>query len=66
MGIQTITRFFALHAGILPAALIGLVVGHFIFFKTWYSCQRTTPQERFVFLADQILKDGVACMAVLL
>ena len=32
-GHQTITRFFALHAGILPASLIGLVVVHIYLFR---------------------------------
>ena len=32
-GHHTITRFFALHAGILPAALIALVIGHIYLFR---------------------------------
>ena len=32
-GHHTVTRFFALHAGVLPGALIALVVGHIYLFR---------------------------------
>lgn len=66
-GHQTITRFFALHAGILPAALIGLVVGHiYLFRKHGIHVKEPRPKKDSYFWPDQILKDGVACLAVLL
>ena len=66
-GHQTITRFFALHAGILPAALIGLVVGHiYLFRKHGIHVKEPRPKRDSYFWPDQILKDGVACLAVML
>ncbi len=66
-GHQTITRFFALHAGILPAALIGLVVGHiYLFRKHGIHVKEPRPKKDSYFWPDQILKDGVACLAVLM
>ena len=66
-GHQTITRFFALHAGILPAALIGLVVAHiYLFRKHGIHVKEPLPKKDSYFWPDQILKDGVACLAVML
>ncbi|MDG1325789.1 MAG: cytochrome b N-terminal domain-containing protein [Opitutales bacterium] len=66
-GHQTITRFFALHAGILPAALIGLVVAHiYLFRKHGIHVKEPRPKKDSYFWPDQILKDGVACLAVML
>ncbi len=66
-GHQTITRFFALHAGILPGALIALVVGHiYLFRKHGIHVKEPRPKRDSYFWPDQILKDGVACLAVLL
>jgi ubiquinol-cytochrome c reductase cytochrome b subunit len=66
-GHQTITRFFALHAGILPAALISLVVGHiYLFRKHGIHVKEPRPKKDSYFWPDQILKDGVACLAVLM
>jgi len=66
-GHQTITRFFAFHAGVLPAALIGLVVGHiYLFRKHGIHVKEPRPKRDSYFWPDQILKDGVACLAVML
>lgn len=66
-GHQTITRFFALHAGILPAALVALVVGHiYLFRKHGIHVKEPRPKKDSYFWPDQILKDGVACLAVML
>ncbi len=67
-GHLTLTRFFALHAGVLPAALVGLIVGHVYLFRRHGV---TVPQELRNdrpdgnFWPDQLLRDGVASLAVM-
>ena len=66
-GHHTLTRFFALHAGILPASLIGLVVVHiYLFRKHGIHVKEPRHKKDSYFWPDQILKDAVACLAVLL
>jgi ubiquinol-cytochrome c reductase cytochrome b subunit len=65
-GHHTLTRFFALHAGVLPGAIIALLVGHIYLFRR----HGITPKEPkrkpdAAFWPDQVLKDAVACLAVL-
>jgi ubiquinol-cytochrome c reductase cytochrome b subunit len=65
-GHLTLTRFFALHAGVLPGALIGLLVLHLAMFRKY----GITPKEPrrapdCDFWPDQVLRDAVACLAVL-
>jgi ubiquinol-cytochrome c reductase cytochrome b subunit len=65
-GHHTLTRFFALHAGVLPGALIALIVGHVYLFRR----HGLTPKEPrrgpdAAFFPDQVLKDAVACLAVM-
>jgi ubiquinol-cytochrome c reductase cytochrome b subunit len=65
-GHHTLTRFFALHAGVLPAAIVVLVVGHVYLFRRHGLTPkepRRGPDE--AFWPDQVLKDAVACLAVL-
>lgn len=65
-GHHTLTRFFALHAGVLPGLLILLLVMHVALFRRHGICARQPdrrPEQ--TFWPDQILKDGVACLAVL-
>jgi ubiquinol-cytochrome c reductase cytochrome b subunit len=65
-GHHTLSRFFALHAGVLPAAVVVLVVGHIYLFRrhglTAKEPKRKPDQK---FWPDQVLKDVVACLAVL-
>ncbi len=65
-GHQTLTRFFAMHAGLLPAALVGFLVLHIYLFRR-HGITTPDPQRApmGVFWPDQILKDGVACLGVL-
>lgn len=65
-GHHTLTRFFALHAGVLPAAIIALVVGHIYLFRR-HGIKAKEPRRRpdAAFWPDQVLKDAVACLAVL-
>ena len=65
-GHQTLTRFFALHAGVIPAAIAGLIVLHVYLFRR----HGLTPKEPrrkpdAPFWPEQVLRDAVACLAVL-
>ncbi len=65
-GHHTLTRFFALHAGVLPGAIVALVVGHIYLFRR-HGLTAKEPKRRpdSPFWPDQVLKDAVACLAVL-
>jgi ubiquinol-cytochrome c reductase cytochrome b subunit len=65
-GHLTLTRFFALHAGVLPATITALVVGHIYLFRR-HGIKAKEPRRRpdAEFWPDQLLKDSVACLAVL-
>jgi len=65
-GHHTLTRFFALHAGVLPALLVGAVVAHVALFRRHGITAKQPyrkPDARF--WPDQVLMDGVACLAVI-
>ncbi|MFV0442737.1 MAG: cytochrome b N-terminal domain-containing protein [Planctomycetaceae bacterium] len=66
-GHHTLTRFFALHAGILPATLVGFLFLHIYVFRRHgltIKAKGAKPTDD-LFWPDQILKDAVACLAVL-
>jgi ubiquinol-cytochrome c reductase cytochrome b subunit len=65
-GHHTLTRFFALHAGVLPAAVIALLVWHIFLFRR-HGITAKDPKRRpdEYFWPDQVLKDAVACLAVM-
>lgn len=65
-GHHTLTRFFALHAGVLPSAILVLLVGHIYLFRR-HGLTPKEPRRRpdAAFWPDQVLKDAVACLAVL-
>jgi len=65
-GHHTLTRFFALHAGVLPGAIILLTVGHIALFRR-HGLTAKLPKRKpdVAFWPDQVLKDTVACLAVL-
>src|SRR5262250_3016118 len=65
-GHHTLTRFFALHAGVLPASITGLVVAHIYLFRR-HGLTAREPRRRpdAAFWPDQVLRDSVACLAVL-
>src|SRR5215475_10799053 len=65
-GHHTLTRFFALHAGVLPASITALLVGHIYLFRR-HGLTAKLPKRRpdAAFWPDQVLKDSVACLAVL-
>lgn len=65
-GHHTLTRFFALHAGVIPGAIILFIVGHIYFFRR-HGLTPKEPRRRpdAAFWPDQVLRDAVACLAVL-
>ncbi len=66
-GHHTLTRFFALHAGVLPAGMVLLVVGHIYLFRR-HGVTVPEKHERKpagMFWPDQVLKDGVASLVVM-
>ena len=65
-GHHTLTRFFAMHAGILPGLLIAFLVLHIYVFRRHGihpKDPKAAPESSF--WPDQVLKDGVACLGVL-
>ncbi len=65
-GHHTLTRFFALHAGFLPAALVLFLVVHLsLFRKHGLHAKRPLVRPDAMFWPDQVLKDAVAMLAVM-
>jgi ubiquinol-cytochrome c reductase cytochrome b subunit len=65
-GHHTLTRFFALHAGILPGLLILFLVLHVALFRRHGICyKQPVSRADSTFWPDQVLRDAVACLAVL-
>lgn len=64
-GHHTLTRFFALHAGVLPGLLIGFLVLHVAMFRKHGIHVAKEDRPDTTFWPDQVLKDAVACLAVL-
>lgn len=66
-GHHTLTRFFALHAGVLPTLLIGLLGLHiYVFRRHGITAKDPNRAPETTFWPDQVLKDAVACLGVLL
>ena len=69
-GNLTLTRFFAIHVFILPAALIGLVVVHLALFRRhgvtprWGRSREELERSTQPFWPDQMFKDMVAMAGV--
>ena len=65
-GHHTLTRFFALHAGVLPGLLIFFLVLHVYMFRRHGICHKLPMKgPGCSFWPDQLLKDAVACLAVM-
>ena len=65
-GHHTLTRFFALHAGVLPALLVALIVAHVALFRRHgITAKQPLRGPEAKFWPDQVLKDAVACFAVI-
>ncbi|HUS36035.1 MAG TPA: cytochrome b N-terminal domain-containing protein [Verrucomicrobiae bacterium] len=65
-GHHTLTRFFALHAGVLPFLIVTLVVGHiYLFRRHGITAKQPYKKPDAAFWPDQVLKDVIACAAVM-
>ncbi len=65
-GHHTLPRFFALHAGFLPATLVGFLVLHLTLFrKHGLHAKQPITKPDAMFWPDQVLKDAVAMLAVM-
>ncbi|MBX3444999.1 MAG: cytochrome b N-terminal domain-containing protein [Planctomyces sp.] len=65
-GHATLTRFFALHAGILPTLLVGFLALHiYVFRRHGITARQPLKKPETTFWPDQVLMDAVACLAVL-
>jgi ubiquinol-cytochrome c reductase cytochrome b subunit len=65
-GHHTLTRFFAIHAGVLPSLIMALLVGHIYLFRRHGITAKEPlrkPDQRF--WPEQVLKDAIACFIVL-
>ncbi len=64
-GHHTLTRFFALHAGILPALLVLATVLHVVLFRRHGVTHPGNAKGEDYFWPRQALLDGIACLAVM-
>ncbi|HUG93261.1 MAG TPA: cytochrome b N-terminal domain-containing protein, partial [Planctomycetaceae bacterium] len=65
-GHHTLTRFFALHAGLLPFLLIALLAVHlYVFRRHGLTPYKPDPKKDATFWPDQLLRDSIACLAVM-
>ena len=66
-GHQTLTRFFALHAGVLPATMVAFLALHIYVFRRHGITVSKKDESKPVgtFWPDQVLMDAVACLGVL-
>ena len=65
-GHHTLTRFFALHAGIIPAGIVALIAGHIYLFRR-HGITVKDPERApdAMFWPDQVFRDAVAMLAVM-
>lgn len=65
-GHHTLTRFFAMHAGLLPMLLIVFLAVHLALFRR-HGVHAKDPHRKpdTTFWPDQLLRDAVVCLAVL-
>jgi len=66
-GHQTLTRFFAMHAGVLPALMVLMIVVHVALFRK-HGLTPKLPKKKpdAMFWPDQLLNDAIACAAVII
>ncbi len=65
-GHHTLTRFFALHAGLLPALLVAFLGIHiYVFRRHGITVPSPDRAPTTTFWPEQVLRDAVACLAVL-
>jgi len=65
-GHHTLTRFFMMHAGILPGLLIAFLLLHiYVFRRHGITAHRPEKNATVPFWPDQVFRDAVACLGVL-
>lgn len=65
-GHATLSRFFALHAGVLPGLIIAVIFGHiYLFRRHGLTAKKPLRKPDAPFWPDQVFCDVVACLAVL-
>jgi len=65
-GHHTLTRFFAMHAGILPGLLVLFLFLHvYMFRRHGITVRNVHRAPETTFWPDQVLRDAVACLGVL-
>ncbi len=65
-GHHTLTRFFAMHAGVLPALLVAFLGLHlYVFRRHGITVPASSKGPAAAFWPDQVLRDAVACLGVL-
>jgi ubiquinol-cytochrome c reductase cytochrome b subunit len=65
-GHHTLTRFFAMHAGILPGLLMVFLFLHlYMFRRHGLTVRHAKARPDVMFWPDQVLRDAVACLGVL-
>jgi ubiquinol-cytochrome c reductase cytochrome b subunit len=66
-GHHTLTRFFALHAGVIPGAIIAFIVAHiYLFRRHGITAKEPRKKRDAAFWPDQVFVDAVVCLAVFL
>jgi len=66
-GHHTLTRFFAMHAGVLPILLVLFLGLHiYVFRRHGITVKEPRRNPETAFWPDQVLRDAVACLGVLL
>ena len=66
-GNATLTRFFALHVGILPGLLVVLLVAHIAVFRRWgvtYPKGSDKKENEGWFWPDQAFRDLIVCLII--
>jgi ubiquinol-cytochrome c reductase cytochrome b subunit len=64
-GHHTLTRFFALHAGVLPALLTIFLIAHVLMFRRHgLTVRQPNRAPDSTFWPEQLLRDAVACLGV--
>ncbi len=63
-GHHTLTHYYALHVGVLPALLVLLLVAHVMVFRKHGVTAPTKASGQGLFWPDQAFKDLVACLVV--
>ncbi len=65
-GHHTLTRFFALHAGVIPFTCVALIAWHVALFRRHgITAKKPLRKRDATFWPDQLLMDAVACLAIM-